>query len=53
MTVTYKGYMEDKKAFFEKHEYDYSVDTSSMELPEGKWSFRTLKESKCFINTIA
>lgn len=31
MTVTYKEYMEDKKAFFEKHEYNYSVDTSSMD----------------------
>lgn len=31
MTVTYKEYMEDKKAFFEKHDYDYTVDTSLMD----------------------
>ena len=31
MTVTYKEYMEDKKAFFEKHKYSYSVNTSSMD----------------------
>lgn len=31
MVVTYNEYMEDKKAFFEKHDYDYTVDTSSMD----------------------
>ena len=28
MTVTYKEYAEDKKRFFEKHDYAYRVDTS-------------------------
>ena len=30
MTVTYKEYSEDKRKFFEKHNYDYVCDTSSM-----------------------
>lgn len=30
MTVTYKEYEADKKKFFEKHGYDYRVDTSQM-----------------------
>ena len=31
MTVTFKQYLEDKKAFFEKHKYDYRVETSSLD----------------------
>lgn len=31
MAVTYKDYIEDKKAFFEKHKYDYAVQTSQMD----------------------
>ena len=31
MIVTYKEYVEDKKAFFEKHEYNYLVETSPMD----------------------
>ena len=30
MTVTSRDYTEDKKNFFEKHDYDYSVETSPM-----------------------
>ena len=31
MTVTFKEYVEDKKAFFEKHKFDYTVETSSLD----------------------
>ena len=31
MTVCYKQYTEDKKLFFEKHNYNYTLDTSSMD----------------------
>lgn len=31
MTVTYKEYELDKKNFFEKHHYDYRVETSPMD----------------------
>lgn len=30
MTVTYKEYAEDKKSFFEKHDYDFTCDTTGM-----------------------
>lgn len=32
MTVNYETYMNDKKAFFEKHNYDYRCDTYSMDM---------------------
>lgn len=47
----YKGYLIEKLT-----RVDYIVrdmNGNVVELPEGKWSFRTLKESKCFIDTIA
>lgn len=31
MTVTYKEYTEDKRNFFEKHDYDFTCDTSNMD----------------------
>lgn len=31
MTVTYKEYTDDKKRFFEKHDYDYRIHTSPMD----------------------
>lgn len=31
MTVTYEQYNEDKKEFFEKHNYDYDCETSPMD----------------------
>lgn len=31
MIVTYKEYMEDKQAFFQKHNYTFSEHTSSMD----------------------
>lgn len=31
MTVTYKEYMENKKAFFEKHKYDFATQTRDMD----------------------
>lgn len=31
MVVTYKQYDKEKKAFFEKHDYDYRVETSPMD----------------------
>lgn len=47
----YKGYLIEQLT-----RVDYIVrdmDGNMVELPEGKWSFRTLKESKCFIDIIA
>lgn len=49
--MTYKGYLIERIT-----RVDYIVrdmDGNMVELPEGKWSFRTLKESKRFIDTIA
>ena len=31
MTVNYQTYTNEKKAFFEKHNYDFKTDTSSMD----------------------
>ena len=31
MTVNYKQYNEDKKVFFQKHNYDFQCETSSMD----------------------
>lgn len=31
MTVSYKQYEQERKAFFEKHDYDYRVETSQMD----------------------
>lgn len=31
MTVNYKQYEQEKRAFFEKHKYDYRVETSQMD----------------------
>ena len=31
MVVSYKQYAEDKKSFFEKHDYNYTLDTSPMD----------------------
>lgn len=31
MTVTYKEYMEEKTAFFKKHDHDFTVKTSPMD----------------------
>ena len=31
MTVSYKDYFETKKAFFEKHGFDFTTHTSSMD----------------------
>ena len=47
----YKEYLIEKLT-----RVDYIVrdmNGNVVELPEGKWSYRTLKESKCFIDTIA
>ena len=32
MTVNYDTYIAEKKAFFEKHDYNYKCDTSSMDM---------------------
>lgn len=48
---TYKGYLIEQIT-----RVDYiirDINGNVIELPEGKWSFRTLKESKEFINGIA
>ena len=31
MTVTYKEYMNDKRTFFEKHDYNFTTETSPMD----------------------
>lgn len=31
MTVTYEEFLEDKKAFFKKHNHDYQLQTSQMD----------------------
>lgn len=48
---TYKGYLIEQLT-----RVDYivrDIDGNVIELPEGIWSFRTLKEAKNFVDSIA